>query len=215
MNAPKTHNFEAARPERKPAARPAGMSGSMGNGGLLPPGLVELDGMGGDHPGVKTEKSPEEMRAKIMALEAAMMDMKEHQIEIKTTHYFAPGIYMRQMFMPKGTTLTGKIHKTEHMCVLSMGEVSVYTDQGMKQLKASSVVHSMPGMKRVLYAHEDSIWINVHHNPTNERDLDKIDSIFVADTYEEFQLSHDSKTLIGEREPWMVESTQVTKQGGK
>jgi hypothetical protein len=134
-----------------------------------------------------TEKpSPAEMRGKIMDLEAVMMAMPEHQIHIEPKHYFAPGLYLREIFIPKGVTLTGMIHKTEHLCVLSLGKVSVYTEDGMRTISASTVVHSMPGMKRVLYAHEDSVWINCHHNPTNENDLSKIEEIFVTNSYDEF-----------------------------
>lgn len=129
------------------------------------------------------ERSQSEMRGKIMALEDEMKGMTEHWIEIKTTHYFAPGIYMREIFIPKGTTLTGKIHKTEHMNVLSQGELSVMTDEGVKRLKASTVVKSQPGIKRVGYAHEDSVWITIHKNENNETDLEKIEDFLLAKTF--------------------------------
>lgn len=125
----------------------------------------------------------EEMREKIFALENAMLEMKEKQIHIEPVHYFAPGIYMREITIPKDVTLTGLIHKTEHMCILSKGKVSVSTEDGVKTLEASSVVHSMPGAKRVLYSHEDSVWINVHHNPTNEQDISKIEDLYTVKTF--------------------------------
>ncbi len=130
-------------------------------------------------------RTPAEMRDKVMQMEAVMLAMPERQIEIPLKHYFAPGIYMREMTMPKDATVTGKIHKTEHYCILTKGKVSVLTDEGMRTLEAPSVVHSLPGIKRALYAHEEVVWINVHHNPTNERDLDKIEEIFTAKTFEE------------------------------
>ena len=120
-----------------------------------------------------------------------MKAMTDKHIHIEPKHYFANGLYMREIFIPKGVTLTGKIHKTEHLCVLSLGEVSVYTDDGMKRLKASTVVKSSPGTKRVLYAHEDSVWINAHFNPSNENDLDKIEAHYVAETFKEYYLSTD------------------------
>lgn len=132
------------------------------------------------------ERSAEEMRGKIMELEGAIQALPlEQQLHIEPTHRWVPGIYMREIRIPKGTLLTGAIHKTEHLCILSEGDVSVYTEGGVKRLKASAVIHSLPGIKRALYAHEDSIWINVHHNPDNLRDLDAIDRFYTADTFEE------------------------------
>lgn len=135
---------------------------------------------------IETEnKTPEQMRESILKLEAVMMEMKEHQIEIKTTHHFSSGVYMREIFIPKGTTLTGKIHKTEHLNILSQGELSVWTDEGMKKVKSSSVIKSQPGIKRVGFAHEDSVWITVHHNPENETDTDKIEEMLIAKSFNE------------------------------
>lgn len=131
--------------------------------------------------------SPQEMREKIVALEAAMKAMPaERHLHIEPKHYFANGLYMREITIPKGATITGKIHKTEHLCVLSRGEVSVQTEDGIKRIQASTVVHSKPGMKRVLFAHEESVWINCHHNPENETDLDKIEAFYVVDTFDQF-----------------------------
>lgn len=142
-------------------------------------------------------KSPEEMRSSILKLESAMLSDKSIQVHIEPKHYFAPGLYLREIFIPKGVVLTGRIHKTEHLCVLSLGKVSVYTEDGMKTLEASHVVHSMPGMKRVLYAHEDSVWINCHHNPSNEHDLDKIEEIYTTGTYEELTAFMQGKLTQG------------------
>ncbi len=140
-------------------------------------------------------KTPAEMRDKIVALEAAMMAMPAAKpgefgrIEIKTTHHFGPGIYMREIYIPKGTTLTGKIHKTEHLNILSQGDLSVETEGGVKRLKASTVILSQPGIKRVGYAHEDSVWITVHKNTDESRDVDMIEERLVVDTFEEFDLA--------------------------
>lgn len=142
-------------------------------------------------------RSPAEMRGKILALEAAMLAQPELLVEFPLEHYFAPGIYMRQMTVPKGGTLTGKIHKTEHLCVLAKGEVSVWTEGGMKRLTAPAVVHSLPGIKRAMHAHEDSVWINVHHNPTNEWDLEKIEEIYTAESFEALQGFMEQKQIAG------------------
>ena len=142
------------------------------------------------------ELSKEQIRGRIMDLESAMLSNPDQLIHIEPKHYFVPGLYAREIMIPAGVTLTGMIHKTEHLCVLSKGKVSVYTDEGMKTIEASTVVHSMPGMKRVLFAHEDSVWINFHHNPTNEQNLEKSEEIYTVKTFEE--LNNVELIKIGE-----------------
>lgn len=142
---------------------------------------------------VRGNKTKEELRAEIVALESVMLKMTSSLIHIEPKHYFAPGLYLREIFIPKGVTLTGKIHKTEHLCILSKGRVSVYTEDGIKEIEASTVVPSLPGTKRVMYAHEDSVWINCHHNPSDERDLEKIDDVFVVDTFDQFKSFMEQK----------------------
>lgn len=136
-----------------------------------------------------------EMRGKILELEAAMLKLP--QVDIPLRHHFAPGLYLREMEMPAGVCITGKIHKTEHYCILSRGKVTVQTEDGQETLEAPAVIHSMPGVKRALYAHNDVTWVNVHHNPENERDLAKIEAHFVADSYEEY-LSFTEALKLGE-----------------
>lgn len=128
-------------------------------------------------------QTPAEMRDKIMRLEAVMLAMP--QIEIPVTHHFAPGVYMREIRIPKGATVTGKIHKTEHLNILSQGVLDVMTEDGVKRLTASTVIKSMPGIKRVGFAHEETVWITVHHNPDDSRDVDAIEERLIAKTFAE------------------------------
>lgn len=145
-----------------------------------------------------SQEAAEQMRGKILALEAAMLALpKEKQIEFELKHYFIPGVYMREIFVPRNVVLTGKIHKTEHYCILAKGTVSVANENETKTYHAPAVIHSLPGVKRAIHALEDSVWINVLHNPTNERDLDKIEDIFVTDTYEQFLSFMEQKQIEG------------------
>jgi hypothetical protein len=120
-------------------------------------------------------------RQKVMRLEAEMRKMK--QIEIPIVHYFSNGMYIREMHVPAGVTLTGKIHRTEHLCVLSKGEVSVANEHGIKTYKAPYTIASPSGVKRAVYAHEDAVWANLHR--TDETDLDKLEAMLIAPTFED------------------------------
>jgi quercetin dioxygenase-like cupin family protein len=97
-------------------------------------------------------------------------------------HSFADGVYVREIFIPKGSVLTGKIHKHSHPNFLMKGEVVVVTEGGGREhLKAPLSIISEPGTKRAVYALEDTVWITVH--VTNDTDLEKIEEHVIAKDY--------------------------------
>ncbi len=117
------------------------------------------------------------------------------QFELPVTHHFSKGVYARELFIPAGTVLTGKIHKHENLNIITRGDISVATAEGVKRLKAGDVVVSPPGTKRVGYAHEDTIWITVHG--TDETDVDVIEQQFIAQSYDEYLTYVETLKLEG------------------
>lgn len=96
------------------------------------------------------------------------------QIDIDTTHHFAEGLYGREILIPAGVVLTGKIHRHAHLNFLMQGDITVWTEQGMKRMQAPQVIVSQPGCKRVGYAHTDTIWVTVH--ASQETDLPALEA---------------------------------------
>lgn len=103
-------------------------------------------------------------------------------------HSFSDGIYVREIFIPAGMFLTGKIHKHAHPNFLMSGVVEVVTESGGKEtLIGPCAMISAAGTKRALYAVTDLTWITVHANPTNTQDLNKLEEIVIAKDYLEFE----------------------------
>lgn len=115
-------------------------------------------------------------RAKIEALE--MEVAKLPQVAIKPVHYLADGLYAREITIPAGTVLTGRVHKQEHINVLSKGEITVWTEDGMRRISAPYTFVSRPGTKRAGYAHAESVWTTIHANPTAETDIQALEALF-------------------------------------
>lgn len=105
-------------------------------------------------------------------------------VSMPVTHHFAHGVYAREIFIPKGTVLTGKIHKYSQFNIMPKGDLSVLTETGIERVKAPFSIVSPAGTKRIAYAHEDTIWITVHG--TEETDLEKIENHFIAQSEGEF-----------------------------
>jgi hypothetical protein len=106
---------------------------------------------------------------------------------IPIKHHFMDGVYIREMHMKKDSAVIGAIHKHLHMCFLLTGRITVANENETVDHIAPCFIVSTPGVKRVLYAHEDSIWFNTHKNPSNTRDLDKLEKEIVAVSYQEYE----------------------------
>ena len=140
-----------------------------------------------------------EFREKILTVQNSMQKMIEDGKaqdalpDCTVTHHFAPidekygcCTYARQMFIPKGTLIVGKIHRHQHLNFILQGKVSVATEFGKKYFEAPCTFISEVGLKRAVYAEEDTIWTTVHLTQyASEADLDKIEDEVIAPTYEE------------------------------
>ena len=98
-------------------------------------------------------------------------------------HTFADGIYIREIFMPKGMLIVSKIHKVRHPYFVLKGDLSVLTEEGEVRIFAPYFGITPAGTKRLLYIHEDTVWITVH--ATEETDLEKIEEDIIAKSYDE------------------------------
>jgi hypothetical protein len=141
-----------------------------------------------------------EIRESIITAEAKLRQFLEcsgeKQPECPLKHHFAPGAYGREIFIPKGTLLVGKIHKHAHLNMLMKGKVSVLTEEGPKVLEAPLTMVSPAGTKRAVYTHEDTVWVTVHL--TKETDLEKIEDEIIAKSYEEFEAAQMKSLKLGE-----------------
>lgn len=126
----------------------------------------------------------EDLRTLISEVEALMLTHSE-PVELPLTHHFSKGVYAREIKMPKGSMLVGKIHKHQNLNILSGGEVSVLSVDGVIRVKAPYTFVGSPGAKRVIYAHEDVTWTTIH--ATTETDVDKIEAEVIAKSYEEVE----------------------------
>jgi hypothetical protein len=97
-------------------------------------------------------------------------------------HYFSPGIYLREMRIPKGTIAVGHCHKTEHFSFLMTG-VAVFLGESSKpdMLTGPCFFLSNPGHK-IVFAATDIVVQNIHPNPDNITDQDKLEEMFIDKT---------------------------------
>lgn len=121
-----------------------------------------------------------DLRQKVLDMEAFML--QQPQVAIPVRHHFCNGIYAREITAPAGVIMTGMVHKTEHLNIMSKGEVSVMTEDGMVRFKAPCTFVSKPGTKRIGYVHEEMVWTTIH--ATTEADLAKIEADLVTRSFD-------------------------------
>ena len=118
------------------------------------------------------------VREKIDWLEVEMKRFPNVDIPVK--HYFATGLYVREITIPAGVLAVGKIHKTQHINMLLKGEVTMVTDTGSVRVAAPYTWVVDPGKKAAAYAHEETVWTSCCVNPTDERDLVKLEAALIS-----------------------------------
>jgi hypothetical protein len=133
-------------------------------------------------------------KEQILRLEDALFKLPNQlDFEQYTEHFFAPGIYVRQLTIPAGTVLTGKIHRYEIMNILVSGTIKVTTDDGVEEVSGPLIFNSKAGSKKAGFALTDVVWLNVH--PTELTDLEEIERHFIAPSFE--ALEQEQRKQIG------------------
>lgn len=100
------------------------------------------------------------------------------QLAIEPQHTFGPGFYARTINVPAGAVITGKVHATEHLFLLSAGEMLLVTEDGRQHVKAPFQCVARAGMKRIGHAVTDCVCTNVHI--TTETDLARLESALIV-----------------------------------
>lgn len=151
-----------------------------------------------------TMKPVPTMRQKVDKLERSMYSMP--QAECPVRHYFAPGVYAREITIPRGVTLVGAIHKTENLCILSKGKLQLVTDAGTVVVEAPATLTCKAGTKNAALALEESVWTNFLPNPENETDTDKLVEVFTHSKACELLGGSKNPQLIAQQEREKLEN---------
>ena len=134
-----------------------------------------------------------DFRNKVVNLENAMLASNDKNIvkgnsdSFPLTHSFSDGVYIREMSMLKGGVVIGKIHNRSHTWFLMKGKIKVATEDEVITYSAPTYVNAKAGAKRVIIAIEDSIFVNVHPNPENITDIEKLEDMLTCVSYEAYE----------------------------
>jgi len=97
--------------------------------------------------------------------------IKDPQVMCPVIERWAPGVYLREISMPRGTFILGKRHKTEHFNLMLTGAIRYIDESGKPAtLKAPQVFVSGAGVLKMFVVLKTCRWQTVHANPDDCRD---------------------------------------------
>lgn len=121
------------------------------------------------------DRSPAAIRKQIIGEKNRMLALaREDQREFEVQHTLINGVYTRALYIPKDSVLVGKIHLKECINIVAKGDISVLTENGAGRFKSGDIAVSQPGIQKLGFAHEDTIFINVFR--TDETSIEKIEA---------------------------------------
>jgi hypothetical protein len=97
------------------------------------------------------------------------LTLQEEQAPAAVYHKFGPGVYIRELHVPKGTFAIGKVHKAPHMDVILKGSCTYYTSDGNKKEVTGPATVLAPAGRNIGVFTEDTVWLNVY--ATDKRDV--------------------------------------------
>ena len=107
-------------------------------------------------------------------------------------HVFTPGLYARELSLPRGTIVVTKIHNTEHPFVVSKGVVRVFIEGvGWETITAPYLGVTKPLTRRVALIVEDCVWTTFH--PTDKTTPEAVESDVIIPRHKEAALSCHSQ----------------------
>lgn len=125
--------------------------------------------------------TPAQVRTGVADLAEALKSYPQEELPVQ--HEFLDGIYMRTVMMKAGLVVVGKIHKQEHVAIISKGRATVVTENGVVEMTAPFMFKSPPGVQRALVIHEDMIWTTVHRS--EHRDLERLEEQLIAKDFDD------------------------------
>lgn len=128
------------------------------------------------------------MQAKVDLKKLAKELPSTDHVECPLNHYFAPNIYVREIFMPAGSLVLGKTHLTTHLNSVVMGCVRLMMNNKIQEISAPYTFVSEAGTQKALYIVKDCIWQTTHYNPTNTQSVSELEDVLVEDNNDQLDL---------------------------
>ena len=101
-------------------------------------------------------------------------------------------MYCREITIPEGAFITGRIYKFDHVEIMLSGEITIISaDGGTKRYEGHNVIEAKAGKRQGGLAHKETKWLTINCIPDYLPMAEALDFTSVL-TYKEYQDFHDS-----------------------
>lgn len=105
------------------------------------------------------------------------------------SEHFVDGAYIRQLFIPKDTTIVSELWKKDRFWIISEGEVEILTELGKERIIAPFYGLAPYGTRVALYTLKDTMWFAI----TGVDDPERIEEEIIVKDYKELEYPWDIK----------------------
>ena len=142
----------------------------------------------------RSPEGREKVRGLLMFLEQRMSKHKMcifgDSDHLPITSTFSAGLYLREIHIPKGYFVMGKIHKHEHPNILISGKVVMITEEGVETITGPHTMLSPAGTKRFLFTLEETHWCTMHK--TDFTNAIEAEADIIAPNYEDMGMEYEA-----------------------
>lgn len=138
----------------------------------------------------------------VMANNYALIEeemLNQQQVDCPVLHHFGPGTYIREVTLPAGTFALGHHQKYAQLNVMLTGVINSVADDGSIKVLTAPMIFVGPPGRKMGYVVETCTWLNIFPNPEDERDIDKLEDIWL-DKSEAWKESEKSNLILNEED---------------
>jgi quercetin dioxygenase-like cupin family protein len=142
------------------------------------------------------------------------------QVDCPVIHLFATDTYVRQITMPKGSTIIGHRHLTDHVNNIVRGKCIVSQDGTVEVMEGPHVFVSKPGVRKALHILEETVWQTIHIvelpvRPDTAEEIEEavasIEPLVIEKS--EAWLEHFKQNQIPENMQKLIDASNATEEG--
>lgn len=118
-----------------------------------------------------------------------------HEPDTKLLHYFAGGIYVRYLTIPKGTVIVGKKHRKACINIMLKGDITIFADGDSERFVDHYIGIVPAGIQKAARVHKETIWLNIY--AVDSEDLEELEKELIISDENTTSMIKDIRNFRG------------------
>lgn len=129
-------------------------------------------------------------------LECGLLDLDQiPDSDYQLKEYYSGGMYCREITIPEGAFITGRIYKFDHVEIMLSGDITILSANGGKtHYTGNNVIEAKAGKRQGGLAHKETKWLTINCIPEGLPLSEALDFTSVL-TYQEYKEFHEQLSI--------------------